>query len=169
MAAEMAMSFPHEGLMTTKLDLCEINNKQWHIGRRVDRPGIDISREVRRSRNSLLSIWRRRYRRRRRVVEVCWSMSWGRRWFHGKFLWKYNMNKLLVEKYGTRLHVHTLWLQSGGGGGRDAKATKLTLRIVVFWVERISCLSPVCRMRICARLDPVCCHRGGASTKVYTK
>ena len=64
------------------------------------------------------------------------------------------MNKLLVEKYGTRLHVHTLLLQSGGGGGRDAKATKLTLRIVVFWVERISCLSPVCRMRICARLDP---------------
>ena len=42
------------------------------------------------------------------------------------------MNKLLVEKYGTRLHVHTLLLQSGGGGGRDAKATKLTLRIVVF-------------------------------------
>ena len=114
-----------------------------------------IDRKVRWSRNffhSLLSIWRWL------GVEVRWSMSWGRRWFHGKFLWKYNMNKLLVEKYGTRLHVHTLLLQSGGGGGRDAKATKLTLRIVVFWVERISCLSPVCRMRICAWLDPVCCR-----------
>ena len=72
------------------------------------------------------------------------------------------MNKLLVEKYGTRLHVHTLLLQSGGGG-RDAKATKLTLRIVVFWVERISCLSPVCRMRICARLDPAAGYNKGKS------